>query len=199
MAGNPAGRRALGAAAAAGVRHMAHRFIVGASPKDAIPILRGLWNDGIASSVDLLGEATVTQPEADRYAARCAEALDVLAGAYARLSEQPQLEADRVGPLPRANLSVKVSALTPLLRPEAPEVGKRDAASRLRGLLQLARDLHAHLHIHRLYFPYAQTGTTGEEHRRVSAAIEAGDAAGAEAAMRAHLSAARLRHLPAFD
>lgn len=59
--------------------------------------------------------------------------------------------------------------------------------------------LHAHLHIHRLYFPYAQTGTTGEEHRRVAAAIEAGDADGAEAAMRAHLSAARARHLPAFD
>ena len=29
--------------------------------------------------------------------------------------------ATRLGPLPRANLSVKVSALTPLLRPEAPE------------------------------------------------------------------------------
>jgi len=59
--------------------------------------------------------------------------------------------------------------------------------------------LHAHLHIHRLYFPYAQTGSTGEEHLRVSAAIAAGDPDGAEAAMRAHLSAARLRHLPAFD
>jgi proline dehydrogenase len=42
---------------------------------------------------------------------------------------------------------VKISALTPLLRPEAPEVGKRDAAERLRGLARLARDLGAHLHI----------------------------------------------------
>jgi proline dehydrogenase len=147
MAGNPAGRRALGAAAAAGVRHMAHRFIVGASPKDAVPALRGLWNDGIASSVDLLGEATVTQPEADRYAARCSEALDVLAEAYARLPDKPQLEADRVGPLPRANLSVKVSALTPLLRPDAPEIGRDDAAARMRPLLQRARDRGAHLHV----------------------------------------------------
>src|SRR2546423_4370029 len=32
MAGNAPGRRALGAAAAAGVRHMAHRFIIGSSP-----------------------------------------------------------------------------------------------------------------------------------------------------------------------
>ncbi len=147
MAGNAPGRRALGAAAAAGVRHMAHRFIVGSSPADAVPVLRGLWNDGVASSVDLLGEATVTVAEADRYAARCAEALDVLAAAYARLGEQPQLESDSAGPLPRANLSVKVSALTPLLRPDAPDIGRDDAAARLRPLLQRARDLGAHLHV----------------------------------------------------
>ncbi len=59
--------------------------------------------------------------------------------------------------------------------------------------------LHAHLHIHRLYFPYAQTGTTGDEHRLIAEAIQAGDPDGAEAAMRSHLSAARRRHLPAFD
>jgi RHH-type proline utilization regulon transcriptional repressor/proline dehydrogenase/delta 1-pyrroline-5-carboxylate dehydrogenase len=147
MAGNAPGRRALGAAAATGVRRMGHRFIVGATPKDAFPVLRGLWNDGVASSVDLLGEATVTQAEADRYAARCADALDVLPEAFARLPEKPQLESDRAGPLPRANLSVKVSAFTPLLRPVAPEIGREDAASRLRPLLQRARDRGAHLHV----------------------------------------------------
>ncbi len=51
----------------------------------------------------------------------------------------------RAGPLPRANLSVKVSALTPLLRPDAPERGKRDAAQRLRGLLRRAQALGAFL------------------------------------------------------
>jgi proline dehydrogenase len=147
MAGNAPGRRALGAAAAAGVRHMAHRFIVGATPQDAIPVLRGLWNNGVASSVDLLGEATVTQAEADRYAARCADALDVLPEAFARLPQKTQLERDSVGVLPRANLSVKVSALTPLLRPDAPDIGREDAAGRLRPLLAQARDRAAHLHV----------------------------------------------------
>jgi RHH-type proline utilization regulon transcriptional repressor/proline dehydrogenase/delta 1-pyrroline-5-carboxylate dehydrogenase len=131
MGTNAAGRKALGAAAAAGVRHMAHRFIVGETPKDALPVLRQLWRRGIHTSVDLLGEATVTQAEADRYAARCADALDQLAAA------DP----------PDANLSVKVSALTPLLRPDAPERGKADAAPRLRDLLRRARQAGAHLHI----------------------------------------------------
>ncbi len=147
MGNTKAGRRALGLASAAGVRHMAHRFIVGEDPADALGTLKSLWRDGIAASVDLLGEATVTAAEADRYAARCAAALDTLAPAYAQLKPRPLLEADSIGPIPRANLSVKVSALTPLLRPEAPERGKRDAAPRLRELLRRAGRLGAHLHI----------------------------------------------------
>jgi proline dehydrogenase len=147
MAGSRAGRSALGAATAAGVRHMAHRFIVGESPKAALKTLRELWDHSTASTLDLLGEATVTEEEADRYAGRCRHALETLGEATVRWPGRPALEADSVGPLPRANLSVKVSALTPLLRPDAPELGRDDAARRMRPLLRLARELDAHLHV----------------------------------------------------
>jgi RHH-type proline utilization regulon transcriptional repressor/proline dehydrogenase/delta 1-pyrroline-5-carboxylate dehydrogenase len=40
-----------------------------------------------------------------------------------------------------------VTALTPLMRPEAPEVGRDDAATRLRPLLRTAKELGAHLHV----------------------------------------------------
>src|SRR5918998_5835900 len=43
MSSTKPGRAALGAAAAAGVRHMAHRFIVGDSPHAALRTLRHLW------------------------------------------------------------------------------------------------------------------------------------------------------------
>jgi DNA-binding GntR family transcriptional regulator len=59
--------------------------------------------------------------------------------------------------------------------------------------------LHSHLHLHRRYFPYSQTTVTTDEHRRIAAAIQAGDGAEAEAAMRLHLTRARERHLVAFD
>jgi DNA-binding GntR family transcriptional regulator len=59
--------------------------------------------------------------------------------------------------------------------------------------------LHPHLHIHRLYFPYAQTGTTGKEHLLIAVAIGAGDPEGAEVAMRTHLTLARERHLAVFE
>jgi proline dehydrogenase len=147
MSGTKPGRAALGAAAAAGVRHMAHRFIVGESPRAALKPIRHLWDNGAAVSLDLLGEATVTQAEADRYAARCMDALETLAGAAPSWPDRPVLEGDSLGPLPRVNLSVKVSALTPLLRPEAPEVGREDAARRMRPLIVRAKELGSHLHI----------------------------------------------------
>jgi proline dehydrogenase len=142
-----AGRAALGAAAASGVKHLAHRFIVGETPAAAMDTLRQLWNHGVASSVDLLGEATVTESEADAYAGRCRDALSELTRAAGAWPPRPQLEHDGNGPLPRANLSVKVSALTPLLRPDAPELGRRDAARRLRPLLRDALRQSAHVHI----------------------------------------------------
>src|SRR3954447_19635677 len=92
MGNSRAGRTALGAAAAAGVKHMAHRFIVGESPRAAMGELRDLWKGGVASTVDLLGEATVTQAEAQRYAQRCAEALDELSGATRDWPARPALE-----------------------------------------------------------------------------------------------------------
>ena len=147
MSHSRAGRAALGAAAAGGVRHLAHRFIVGETPAAALGTLRGLWDHGVASSVDLLGEATVTEAEADRYAARCAGAIEELAPATARWPARELLESDSAGPLPRANVCVKISALTPLLRPDAPALGQRDAAARLRPLLRQAQRSGAHLHI----------------------------------------------------
>src|SRR5436190_1343470 len=84
--------------------------------------------------------ATRDVEEADRYAARCAEALRAMHEASASWPPRPALEHDSTGPIPRVNLSVKISALTPLLRPEAPEVGERDASARLLPLMTLARD-----------------------------------------------------------
>jgi RHH-type proline utilization regulon transcriptional repressor/proline dehydrogenase/delta 1-pyrroline-5-carboxylate dehydrogenase len=154
-----AGRAALGSAAAAGVRHIAHRFIVAETPQAAGDVLRALWREGVGASVDLLGEATVTTREADRYARRCAAALATLADLTAALPPRPRLQEDSIGAIPRANLSVKVSALTPLLRAEAPQLGERDAAPRLRELLRTAKRLSAHLHVDMESFDYCDAIT----------------------------------------
>ena len=140
-------RRATATAAAIGVRQMAQRFIIGADARAALPQVERLWHDGVATTIDLLGEATVTEEEADDYARRCEGTLRVLHEASRSWPQRPLLEHDAAGPLPRVNLSVKVSALTPLLRPTAPERGIAGAEPRLRALLRVARDTGAHLHV----------------------------------------------------
>ena len=147
MAGSRAGRKALGAAAAAGVRHMAHRFVVGESPRAALKPIGGLWRSGIASSVDLLGEATVTEEEAERYAG----ALPRDAGG-ARRRRRGMAGAGRA----RERLDWSNPARKCVGEghgPDAahaaggPAVGRDDAARRLGPLLRTARDLEAHLHV----------------------------------------------------
>lgn len=140
-------RPVAAATAALGVRRVARRFIVGADASAALDSIGRLWRRGTATTVDLLGEATVTEGEADRYAARCEETLRTLSRAAERWPANGRLEADPAGPLPRVNLSVKVSALTPELRPLAPRRGADGARERLRHLLRVAGELDAHLHV----------------------------------------------------
>jgi RHH-type proline utilization regulon transcriptional repressor/proline dehydrogenase/delta 1-pyrroline-5-carboxylate dehydrogenase len=143
----PPARPVAAATAALGVRRVARRFIVGTDATAALESIGRLWRRGVATTLDLLGETTVTEAEADRYAAHCEETLRTLSHAAKRWPANSRLEADPVGPLPRVNLSVKVSALTSELRPLAPRRGADGARERLRHLLRVARDLDAHLHV----------------------------------------------------
>jgi RHH-type proline utilization regulon transcriptional repressor/proline dehydrogenase/delta 1-pyrroline-5-carboxylate dehydrogenase len=126
---------------------LARQFIAGRDVSGAARNLRRMWRRGQAFALDLLGEDTVTGSEAETYSARCAETLRVLADDTREWPPEPLLDADNHGPLPRANLSIKLTALTPLLRPLSPERGAADAARRLRPLLRLARDAGAHVHL----------------------------------------------------
>src|SRR5579885_155597 len=134
----------LGAKALRGqVDRMARAFIAGASVSEASARLLDLWKSGRAFTVDLLGEATVSEPEADRYRDRCLEALKALAAAATAWPASPILERDQFGPVPRAHLSVKLSALYSQLDPIDPEGSYRAVAARLRPLFDLAVSLPA--------------------------------------------------------
>lgn len=117
---------------------MANQFILGAGTKDAVPAVAGLWTRGIAHSVDLLGEATVCEREADAFAARYQEAITTLGEAVQGWASSATLEADHLGPLPRAQVSVKLSALYSQLDAIDPEGCYASVAARLRPLLRSA-------------------------------------------------------------
>ena len=122
------------------VSGMARQFIAGRNPDDVMKTLRKRRSQNIGFTVDLLGEAVVSEPEADEYAARCLELLEGLA-------EQTRGWTDPLGAasglFPVVNLSVKISALYSQMNPADPADAIAHLAPKLRPILRRARELGA--------------------------------------------------------
>ncbi len=93
------------------VESMARSFIAGSDATEALPVLKKLWHQGVAFSIDLLGEACVSDAEADVYQQRYLDLLDTLPAEVKRWPANPRLESDHLGPVPRTSISIKISAL----------------------------------------------------------------------------------------
>ncbi|HET7909178.1 MAG TPA: proline dehydrogenase family protein, partial [Nitrospira sp.] len=145
LAATGIGARLSGHAIRAQVEQMARTFIAGSSESDAAPVLKHLWHEGKAWSVDLLGEATISDEEADRYRDRCLQALQALAQAARSWEHMPMLEQDHLGSVPRVQLSLKISALSPHLDPIDPEGSFDSVVRRLRPILDAAMGAPASL------------------------------------------------------
>jgi RHH-type proline utilization regulon transcriptional repressor/proline dehydrogenase/delta 1-pyrroline-5-carboxylate dehydrogenase len=97
------------------VTSLAERFIVGKNAREALPVLRKLYDGGFAFTVDLLGEAVLSNSEADAYAARYLDLIDNLCGEVSRWPADELIDRNHLGPIPRTNVSVKISAMAPQL------------------------------------------------------------------------------------
>jgi RHH-type proline utilization regulon transcriptional repressor/proline dehydrogenase/delta 1-pyrroline-5-carboxylate dehydrogenase len=120
---------------------MAQRFIAGANADEAMGPLTELRQQGIAFTVDLLGEKTVSESEAERYALRYRELLEKLSEAVRSWPANDRLDRDSLGPIPRVNVSIKLSALYSQIEPAAADASAEALKARLRPLLLRAREL----------------------------------------------------------
>jgi len=123
---------------------MARQFVAGETPAD---LLKRIWHNqraGLATTIDLLGEAVVSEAEADVFLQRNLEVLDTVAAFYARETTPgfSDLGPDDA-PLPRLNLSVKISALTPEVHPADPARSLPALQRRLRPILRRAAEVGA--------------------------------------------------------
>src|SRR6266404_3709336 len=122
------------------VSGMARQFIAGKNPHDVMKTLRKRRVQNIGFTVDLLGEAVVSEREATEYAARCLELLEYLAretqGWIDPLGKNSEL-------FPVVNLSVKISALYSQMNPADPVDAIAHLAPKLRTILRRARELGA--------------------------------------------------------
>ncbi len=128
----------------ANVVSMAAQFVAGETPDDLVKQLRKNTKLGLATTIDLLGETVVSEAEADAFLQRN---LDVLDTVTAALAQEPAPAFSDLGvngaQLPRLNLSVKISALTPDVHPADPENSIAALKQRLRPILRRAREVGA--------------------------------------------------------
>ena len=117
---------------------MAGQFVAGATSEDLLKQIKKNINAGLATTIDLLGEAVVNEAEADAFLQRNLEILDSVSKYFAKEPAPSFSDVGPKGPLPRLNLSVKISALTPDVHPADPENSIAALKQRLRPILRRA-------------------------------------------------------------
>ncbi len=99
------------------IETMGETFIAGRDGREALGALRRLRSEGLAFTIDVLGEACVSEAEAIVYRDRYLELITTLPQLVAGWDDVDRLDTDHLGPIPRVNLSIKLSALHSELDP----------------------------------------------------------------------------------
>ena len=131
--------RLVARAARANAERLARRFIAGSNLSEALAAIAALRRQSLAFTVDLLGEATVTEAEAQRYQEEYLGLIDGLARQVNAWPAVDLIDRDDRGPLPRVNVSIKLSSLYSQFDPIDPAGTSAVVRGRLRPILRAAR------------------------------------------------------------
>jgi len=131
----------LGAGVKSQITGMARQFMLGDDPKEIVAALRKAHEQGIAFTVDILGETVVSESEADQYAQRYLDLMALLGKQIPKWPHPCKSNQSPRGPLPPLNVSVKISALYSQIHPTDPETAVERIAARLRPILRRANEL----------------------------------------------------------
>ena len=126
------------------VSEMARQFIAGRNSGEIIATLRKRRAQKIGFTVDVLGEAVVSEAEADEYAAIYGDLLEKLARETRDWTDPLEKNAEL---FPVVNLSVKISALYSQITPDAPADAIAHVSTKLRPLFRRARELGAFINV----------------------------------------------------
>lgn len=118
------------------IEQMAKMFITGENTEQAMPVLIKKRKQKIAFTLDLLGEATLSEQEAYEYQQRYIQLITELSDQ--NWEAQTQLDSDDLTSIPVVNISVKLTSLYSQINLKAWEETKQTLKSRLRPILQEA-------------------------------------------------------------
>ncbi|MFQ5963813.1 MAG: L-glutamate gamma-semialdehyde dehydrogenase [Candidatus Scalinduaceae bacterium] len=126
------------------VQDMAGRFIIAPTPRDALPRLRALWDQGTFFTLDILGEAVVSEKEALDYQKRYQELFDEL---RTEIIKWPVPDTRKDIGLPRLSISVKLSSLYSQMDPVNFAGSIETVKERLRPIFRKAKEYESFINI----------------------------------------------------
>lgn len=138
----------------ANARRMAERFIAGSSVEEVLQSVAKLRRKGLAFTLDLLGEAVVSESEAEAYQRQYLDLITGLSPLVGRWTEAPQIDRDDQTWIPRCNVSLKLSALYSQFKPIDPDGTAESVKERLRPILRAAREHDAYVHVDMEHYEY---------------------------------------------
>jgi len=103
------------------VVRLARRFIVEEDTESLVSVLAGLRQEPAAFTLDVVGETTLSDREADATQGCYLDLMRRLAPAVAQWPAIPQIDSGLQGPLPKVNVSVKLSSLCARFDPLDPD------------------------------------------------------------------------------
>jgi RHH-type proline utilization regulon transcriptional repressor/proline dehydrogenase/delta 1-pyrroline-5-carboxylate dehydrogenase len=128
------------------VKTLAQKYISGETIAQAIKTIERLRKDKMTFTVDLLGEAVITESEAQLYLDRYLELMTQLAAAAQTWKPIPQIDEADGQPLPKVQVSVKLTAFYSQFDPIDVAGSQEKTADRARVLLRRAKELGAAVH-----------------------------------------------------
>lgn len=146
--------RLLAATAYRSAERLARKFIAGSNLNEALDAIAAQRQRSLAFTIDRLGEATITEVEAEQAQADYLQLIEGLSEQVNTWKANDRIDRDECGPIPRVNVSVKLSALYSQFDPIDPEGTSREVRRRLRPILQRARERSVFINIDMEQYAY---------------------------------------------
>ncbi|PLZ97541.1 L-glutamate gamma-semialdehyde dehydrogenase [Fischerella thermalis CCMEE 5268] len=139
---------------ATAVETLAHRYIAGENIKQVLKTIERLRKEKMAFTVDLLGEAVITEAEAQSYLERYLDLMQQLAEAANNWATVPLIDQADGEPLPKVQVSVKLTAFYSQFDPLDPQGSEARVSDRIRILLRRAKELGVAVHFDMEQYEY---------------------------------------------
>lgn len=152
-ADSPAGKIAATTVATA-VKTLAQKYISGENIKQSIKTIERLRKDKMTFTMDLLGEAVITESEAQLYLNRYLELMDELTTVAQKWPHVPEIDEADGELLPKVQVSVKLTAFYSQFDPVDPQGSTLMVSDRIHTLLRHAKKVGAAVHFDMEQYEY---------------------------------------------